>query len=118
MSFQIKIFAILLGFLFLFILLKTIRKTYLKPAFSMLWIFIACFLISVPIFEGFYRFVAYEIFGFYNATDVIYIGSIFFLAIYIFHLTVQLNGISDQVKILISQVAILEKEIRENKKRE
>jgi hypothetical protein len=117
MGFKIKIFSLLLGILFIVVVVRFIKKNTISPSFVFLWLLVCFFLISVPIFEDFYVFLAHNIFGFDNAANIIYIIILGFLLIYILYITLQMNRISDQIHILISQTAILEKEIEELKGR-
>ena len=117
MGIKIKIISLLLAIFFIIVVVRFIKKNTISPSFVFLWFLVCFFLISVPIFENFYVFFARNIFGFDNAANVIYIGILGFLLIYILYVTLQMNRLSDQIHILISQTAILEKEIKELKGR-
>ena len=110
MGIIIKIGTSLLGLLFLLIVIYFVRKGSLRPSYVILWIIISLFLLSLPLVENVYIYLSYNILGFQNATHVIYIILIGFLFVYSFYLTIKFNKISDQVQILISYTAILEKE--------
>ncbi len=112
MGLKIKIISLILGIVFVLIILKYSKKNLIRPAYTLLWLIIALFLISIPILETFYQYIAHVIFGFSDATNIIYTGIIFFLLAYQFYVTVKINKLSDQVQILISHTAIIEKEIK------
>ena len=116
MGFHIKLISLIIGISFMIAVLWMIKKSKLRPSYSLLWICISLFFISIPLFENFYKFIASKIFGFVDATNIIYIGVLGFLMIYIFYLTLKIHRLSDQIHILISSNAILEKEIRDKKK--
>jgi hypothetical protein len=76
-----------------------------------MWILIAIFLVSVPLLEKFYKWVATNVIGINDARHIIYVVLIGFLLVYIFHLTVRISKMNDQVQELISYSAILETQI-------
>jgi len=118
MGFKIKIIAMVMGLLFLFSVLMALRKKNFQPTNAILWILIALFLLSVPIIEPFYRWVAYEIIGIGDARHIIYVALIGFLLAYVFYITVRLNNVSDRVQELISELAILRNKLNGNGKGE
>ncbi len=112
MGSNILIFSLLLGLFFLLIVLRFIKKSNLRPSSILLWLGVSIFFISIPVFENFYIFISHDILGFENTANIIYIGIIGFILIYVLYLTLQINRLSDQVHILISHISILEQEIK------
>ncbi len=90
------------------VILYSIRKNNLKPGYVLLWLSMSCFLLSVPLLEPLYQWFSYQVLGLIDARHVIYIFLIGFLLVYVFYLTTRISIMNDQIKRLISQVAILE----------
>ena len=116
MSFKLQIVSLAVGLFFLFSIFYYLRGKKINPNYAVLWILFSLFLISVPIFQGFYRFISQDLFGFY-AENLIYLTIIGFLLIYVLFITSKISRLNDQVKQLISFTAILEHMITKNNKR-
>ncbi len=112
MNLKIRIFLLIAGLLFFFVTLKLIKNKELRPSFAILWFFISLILISLPIFNQVYKFIAFNILGFVDATNLVYIILIGFLLIYSLVLTIFLSRMSNRLLVLISFSAILEHELR------
>jgi len=108
MGFKIKLVAFLVGLIFLVIILYSIRRNNLKPGYTILWLAMSFFLLSIPILEPFYQWISYSVLGLIDARHIIYIFLIGFLLVYVFYLTNRISNMNDQIKSLITQVAILE----------
>ena len=81
-----------------------------------MWIGISSFLVSIPVFESFYKWIAVSLIGMIDARNIIYIVLIGFLLVYVFYLTSKVSQMSDQIQELISFTAILEnKQVKEHK---
>jgi len=106
MGLKIKLIAFIIGLIFFFMVLNQIKKKSLRPSYSFLWFMVSLFLISISVFEPFYRFISRRIIGISDTRHIIYIGLIGFLLVYVFYLTIKVHQISDQVQELISTVAI------------
>ncbi len=113
MRLSVKIVAFLLGILFFLVFFSLARKKNVKPFYSALWLFISGFMISLVIFEGFYKWIA-SLFGIYDATIMIIIALITFLLMYVLYLSLKISDLSDKIQELISMVAILEKKVRDD----
>lgn len=111
MGIKIKLIALVIGLVFMLLILRYIRKKSFRPSFSVLWIIISLFLISIPVLEPFYRWVSYSIIGITDARHIIYISLIGFLLIYVFYLSSKITQMSDQIQNLISYTAILKDKI-------
>ena len=66
----------------------------------------------VSVLEPFYHWLAASVIGIVDARHVIYIGLIGFLLVYIFYLTQKISRMSDQIQIILSELAIVEDEVR------
>jgi len=116
LGFNLKILAFILGLLFFINIAKHIKRKSYNPSVSILWISVSFFLISIPLLEEFYQWLAYEVIGLQDAKNIIYIVLIGFLLTYNFYLTSKVLKISDKVQILISHNGYLESKIIEMQK--
>ncbi|MCF8296743.1 MAG: DUF2304 domain-containing protein [Saprospiraceae bacterium] len=108
MGLKIKIVALIIGLIFFFFISRYSKKNAFKPSYTFLWFLVCLFLISIPIAESFYRWIAYSLIGIVDARHIIYIVLIGFLLVYVFYLTIKVSKLTDQVQQLISFTAILE----------
>jgi len=115
MGIKIQIIAVLLGLSFFTFVARYIKKKSFNPGFSILWIGVSLFLISIPFAEYFYKWVAVNLLGIDDARHIIYIALISFLLIYNFSISSKISKMSDQIQILISHNAYLETEIEKKK---
>lgn len=106
---------IILSILFFIIIIKFLKKNLLTPTSIILWICLGLFIISISILNSFYRFIAKNIFGLYDTTNLIYIIIVGFLCIYSLYLTVKLKKLIDMIQMLITKNSILELEIKKVK---
>jgi hypothetical protein len=112
MGLKIKILALFIGVGFFFFVLRSIQRNSMRPAYAVLWTMISLFLVSVSLFEPFYQWLAGSVIGIVDARHVIYIVLIGFLLVYVFYLTQKISRMSDQIQVLLSQLAIVEDELR------
>lgn len=84
----------------------------MRPSYAVLWTGISLFLVSISVFEPVYQWIAGSVIGIVDARHVIYIVLIGFLLVYVFYLTQKISKMSDQIQVLLSQLAIVEDEIR------
>ncbi len=113
MGLKIQIISLVLGLVFLYFVFRFVKRNTFRPSYAFMWILIAFFLASIPALEKFYKWIATNLIGISDARHIIYVALIGFLLVYIFHLTVRISKMNDQVQELISYTAILEKEINE-----
>jgi hypothetical protein len=111
MGLKIKFLAVLVGVAFFLLVLSRIKKNTFNPSYSVLWISISLFLISIPVLEGMYVWLAYSAIGLVDARHIIYIALIGFLLIYVFYLTSKITQMSDKIQQLIAFTAILQTEM-------
>ena len=115
MGIKIKVISFIIGVIFFLFVLKFIKKNSFRPSYAFLWILVSLFLLSIPLAEPFYRWIANTLIGLTDARHIIYISLIGFLLIYVFYITIKISRMNDQIQELISYTAILEKEIEDNK---
>lgn len=110
MTLSIILFLVSIAIIFLAVIFKLIRKNYLPPSSALFWLCVGIIILSIPLLYRAYRYIASNLLGFVDATNIIYIISISFLAMYALYITVKLKQSSDRIQILISHLAIVEAE--------
>lgn len=113
MPFKLMILAFVVGLVFFLFVLSVLRSRAFRPSFAFLWLCMSVFLLSVPLFEGFYRWLAINVLGLDAATYLVFIAVIGFLMVYAFFMTIRMTQMADKVQALISHTAILEKELND-----
>jgi hypothetical protein len=111
MGLKIKVIAFMLGLLFFAVVLRCVRQNTFRPLYAVLWIGLASFFLSIAILEPVYKWVATSVIGIADARHVIYVIVIGFLLLYSLYLTATVSRMSNQIRHLISTVAILESNI-------
>jgi len=106
MGLRIKLIAFVLGFLFLGVVLRHIRQNTFRPVYGVLWLFISLFLLSIAALEPLYRWIAVSVIGINDTRHIIYIAVIGFLLVYNLYLTSMVSRMSNQIRQLISSLAI------------
>jgi hypothetical protein len=108
MGTRIKIIAFMLGLLFFSAVFRCVRQNNLRPFYAVLWLGLAGFLLSIAALEPVYKWMATSVIGILDARHVIYIAMIGFLLVYSLYLTTMVSRMSNQIRHLISAVAMLE----------
>ena len=108
MGLRIKLISLVIGLIFLYFVFRSIKRNSFRPTYAILWISISFLLISIPIFEGFYKWFSVHIIGIIDARHIIYIGLIGFLLIFNFYLTIKISNMSDMIQEMLSHIAILQ----------
>jgi hypothetical protein len=107
MGLHIKLIAFALGILFLGVVLRHIRQNTFRPVYGVLWLLISVFLLSIAALEPLYRWIAVSLIGINDARHIIYIALIGFLLVYNLYLTSMVSRMSNQLRQLISSLAIV-----------
>ncbi len=115
MQLSLKILILLFGLIFLVVFISLLRKKNVKPFYSTLWLLVSLFMISLVVFEKFYKWLATSM-GISDASFLVIVSLISFLLIYVLYLSVKISDMSDKIQELISYTGIMEHEIRKLKK--
>lgn len=111
---RIKILSFVMGLFFFGFVLSFVKRNAMRSGYVVLWFTVCFFLISIPLFDNVYRWIAYSVVGIIDARHIIYIALISFLLIYSFYVTLKISQMSDQIQELISSLAILENQVNSN----
>lgn len=117
MSINLQLFAFFVGALFLIVIFGMIKRNSLLPSYTALWVGITIFLISIPLMEPLYRWIAHELLGLVTGNDLIYVILIGFLLVYSLYLTSRIVKMNNRIQKLISFTAILENQIKNLKQK-
>ena len=112
MGIKIKIIVFVLGLLFLGVVLRCMRQATFRPRYSAMWLTMSFFLLSIALFEPFYKWIATSALSIIDARHIIYIGLIGFLLVYNLYLTALTSRMANQIQHLISTVALLQDKAR------
>ena len=112
MGLKIKIISFAIGAVFFLFIVLAIKRNQMPPVSACLWIAISLFLLSIPILESFYKWIAVAVVGIDDARHIIYICVIGFLMVCVFGLSLAISRLSDKVQNLISLGAILEQQLQ------
>lgn len=113
MGIKIQIISLIIGIVFFYFVFRFVKRNTFRPSLAFLWILIALFLVSIPILENFYKWLATNLIGISDARHIIYVGLIGFLLVYVFYVSIRISKMNDQIQELISYTAIMEKQIKE-----
>lgn len=91
--------------------LSSIRNKHLHPLFVAMWLCFILFLLFVIALPEPLRFVALNIFGFDDATNLVYVVIIGFLLFYCVYLSILVVRLTNITMVMLSKLAILESEI-------
>jgi len=111
MGFRIQLIAFIIGVGFFLMILRQIKRTRISPAYALMWLCVAAFLVSISVLEFAYRWLATQVIGIIDARHVIYIVVIGFMMILLFYLCSVITKMNDQIQNLISYLAIFEKRL-------
>ncbi len=81
MGLKIKVISFAIGACFFLFIVLAIKRNQMPPLSACLWIAISIFLLSIPILEPFYKWVAVAVVGIDDARHIIYIWVIGFLMV-------------------------------------
>lgn len=114
MQLSIRILVLLFGLVFLLIFISLVKRKSIKPFYTTLWLAVALFMISLVVFEKFYKWIATSL-GISDASFLVIVSLISFLLVYVLYLSIKISQMSDRIQELISHSSILEHEIRKIK---
>jgi hypothetical protein len=106
MPFSIKILVFLFSVGFFIGFIALIRNKSVKTFYSFLWLIVTLVLLSIVIFEKFYKYLA-TMLGISDASFIVIVGLISFLLVYVFYLSIKISEMSDRIQELISFTSIL-----------
>lgn len=105
-----KIFAILLSISIFFVIIELVRKKRLKEEYSWLWLFTGIVIIILSIWYKLLIDIT-ELIGIILPTSTLFLFGLIFLMMISLHYSIKISHLTDQVKELTQQLAILREEV-------
>jgi hypothetical protein len=116
MPFRQKIFALIAGIAVFLFILEMVRRRKLREEYSWLWLLTGC---SIIVLVAWYDLLVF-ITGFIGAvlpTTTLFLFGVMFLMLIALHYSIKISALTDQVKKLAQELAILQQEGTESKTR-
>jgi hypothetical protein len=111
---KIQIYSIIGSLLFSFFILSLIKKRELKEEYSILWLFVALVFFILSVFRSVLDKFA-NLVGIYYAPAALLLVLLFGVIVILIHYSKIISKLSEQNKILIQKIALLELKISEQK---
>lgn len=115
MSLTLQLFLIVLTVMLFIILTKNVRKGKLRTDYALGWILCSLAMIIISIFPQIAYFGA-KIIGVISTANIVFAAIIFMLIILVYILFNKVSMLEEKQKNLIQHIAILQKELKEEKK--
>lgn len=111
-----KMFALLAAIAVCFFIVEMVRRRKLREEYSWLWLLTGCGIIVLVIWYDLLVFIT-ELIGGVLPTTTLFIFGLLFLLLIALHYSVKISSLTDQVRKLAQELAIMRQEI-ENRKAE
>lgn len=112
MELQTRIFVILLGVVVALFVINQVRTRKIKEQYALLWILTAILLVLVPIFVDVVDAISYALGILYPPAFIFLIALVCILLI-LFQFSMSISRFSEQIKVLIQEIALLTKRVEE-----
>ncbi|MCL5037640.1 MAG: DUF2304 domain-containing protein [Chloroflexi bacterium] len=113
MSWQSKLFVLFAGIFLILLVLELVRRRKIREEYSVLWILTAITMFALAWWEGLLLFFTHLIGAVMNSSTIFFFG-ITFLGAICLHFSIKISQLTNQVKELAQEVAILRAEIEES----
>nr|MBC7244105.1 DUF2304 domain-containing protein [Chloroflexota bacterium] len=107
MEFRARLFAIVLGLAVLLFVINLVRTRKLKEEFALLWLLTGVVLVLTPLFIDYLDMLAYTL-GIEYPPALIFVLAIISLLFILFQFSMRFSRMSDQIKVLIQELALLQ----------
>ena len=112
MELQTRVFVILLGVAVALFVINQVRTRKIKEQYALLWILTAILLVLVPIFVDVVDAISYALGILYPPAFIFLIALVCILLI-LFQFSMSISRFSEQIKVLIQEMALLTKRVEE-----
>ncbi len=112
MELQTRVFVILLGVAVALFVINQVRTRKIKEQYALLWILTAILLVLVPIFVDVVDAISYALGILYPPAFIFLIALVCILLI-LFQFSMSISRFSEQIKVLIQEIALLTKRVEE-----
>lgn len=111
----LQIFLIILLFVQIILIIRTLKKKKMAIKYASLWILIILLMFIATIFPNL-LFVISDFFGFETTSNMIFLIGFFFLFYICFIQTLSLSKQKQEIVTLIQEISILKEEVKSGKK--
>ena len=115
MDFTLRLFLIILTFIGIICVYKTIKRKKLSMKYGMYWTIIFCLMLLLIIFPNIIESIK-NFLGFKEAPNMLFLIAIFILFYIVFAIYTSITKLSEMNKVLVQELSILKKELEEKKK--
>ena len=115
MNLRIQIIIAVVIILALFVIINMIRKKALELRYALTWLAVGVIVLILDIFPGIMGWMSGAM-GIELPTNMLFFMGFCFLLMLVFGLTIKVSKISDEVKRLTQEMAILQYDIEEKQK--
>src|SRR4051812_49589695 len=112
MELRIQIVAVVVTAALLFGILELVRSRRLLERYAVLWLFAAIVLLSLAAWKGLLETVANAV-GIYYAPSALFAVAFVFILVLLLHFSVAVSRMSEQARVLVQRLALLEERNRE-----
>ncbi len=112
MELRARVFAMILGFVVLLLVVNLVRTRKLKEEFALLWLFTGVILVAVPLLIDYLDMVAYAL-GVEYPPALIFVLAIISLLLILFQFSLRISRHSEHMKVLIQELALLRARIND-----
>jgi len=112
MEVRARIFAVVLGLVVSLFVINLVRTKKLKEEFALLWLLTSIVLVLTPLVIDYLDLVAYAL-GIEYPPALIFLLAIVSLLFILFQFSMRISRFSDQIKVLIQEVAVLRARIED-----
>ncbi|GEM_PF-566175 len=112
MPLNVKILALISSLVFFAVFLGLIKRKSMKPFYAFLWFTIGLIFLSAVLLEKSYKALA-DFLQLTDASFIFIVGLLYFLMIYVLHLSIRITELGDRIQELISHTAIIEHDLRQ-----
>jgi len=114
---RIQIIVIFISSLLLIYIAKKILNGKLREEYSIIWLILSLIIIIFSIWREGLEIIS-GLLGVYSAPNLIFTISIFFIYVYLIHISIVNTKLQNSIKSLLQKIAILEQKLSENKEKE
>ena len=106
----LKISAVIVSAAVLIIVVELVRRGRLKEKYSLLWLFASCVLLVLSASRELLEYLSRAV-GIYYPPSLLFLLAFMFLLLITLHFSVVISGLSEKIKKLAQEVALLRQEL-------
>lgn len=109
-----KIFALAIGIAIFLFILEMVRRRKLREEYSWLWLLTGLGIIVLAAWYDFLIFIT-DLIGAALPTTTLFLFGVVFLMLIALHYSIKISALTDQVRKLAQELAILHEEVKEHR---